>query len=200
MNFPTHPLHFTPDPAYITTKFIVTFTLASSTLRQKHTLSSTTKAAYLSRPAAKEQEIYSLLGITSINKNNTNIRPQKRKRKMSSTASSAKLRSLYRAILRELPPRPILARPRSPLHTRLRSSFASSGPSSSSGATSEISSLSKIPTPEVAEQLVAYLRAQRTYATLLERYNPGMDMDDTERVRLTARRVGMDLPVTKSRE
>lgn len=119
---------------------------------------------------------------------------------MSSTASSAKLRSLYRAILRELPPRPILARPRSPLHTRLRSSFASSGPSSSSGATSEISSLSKIPTPEVAEQLVAYLRAQRTYATLLERYNPGMDMDDTERVRLTARRVGMDLPVTKSRE
>lgn len=52
----------------------------------------------------------------------------------------------------------------------------------------------------MAEQLVAYLRAQRTYATLLERYNPGMDMDDTERVRLTARRVGMDLPVTKSRE
>jgi ATP synthase assembly factor FMC1 len=32
------------------------------------------------------------------------------------------------------------------------------------------------------------------YATLLERYNPGMNMDEEERVRLTARRVGMDLP------
>lgn len=29
---------------------------------------------------------------------------------------------------------------------------------------------------------------------LLDRYNPGMEMDDEERVRLTARRVGMDLP------
>ena len=39
-----------------------------------------------------------------------------------------------------------------------------------------------------------YVRAQRMYATLLERYNPGMGMDEEERVRLTARRVGMDLP------
>ncbi|KAG5918930.1 hypothetical protein E4U42_006704, partial [Claviceps africana] len=45
-----------------------------------------------------------------------------------------------------------------------------------------------------AEQLVAYLRAQRLYVSLLERYNPGMDMDEEERVRLTARRVGMDMP------
>lgn len=32
------------------------------------------------------------------------------------------------------------------------------------------------------------------YVSLLERYNPGMNMDEEERVRLTARRVGMDLP------
>ena len=32
------------------------------------------------------------------------------------------------------------------------------------------------------------------YATLLERYNPGMTMDEEERVRLTARRIGMELP------
>lgn len=34
------------------------------------------------------------------------------------------------------------------------------------------------------------------YATLLERYNPGMgmDMDEEERVRLSARRVGMEMP------
>lgn len=32
------------------------------------------------------------------------------------------------------------------------------------------------------------------YAMLLDRYNPGMEMDDEERVRLTARRVGMELP------
>jgi hypothetical protein len=32
------------------------------------------------------------------------------------------------------------------------------------------------------------------YATLVERYNPGMNMDEEDRVRLTARKVGMDLP------
>lgn len=93
--------------------------------------------------------------------------------------SPTHLRSLYRSLLRELPPRPILAPARSPVHTRLRASF------------------SKADSPAavaVAEQLVTYLRSQRTYATLLERYNPGMDMDQEERVRLSARRVGMNMP------
>jgi hypothetical protein len=42
---------------------------------------------------------------------------------------------------------------------------------------------------------VEYLRAQRKYVTLVERYNPGMNMDEEERVRLSARRVGMDMPI-----
>lgn len=46
-----------------------------------------------------------------------------------------------------------------------------------------------------ADELVRYLAAQRMYTTLVERYNPGMNMTEEERVRLTARRVGMDLPV-----
>ncbi|KLU88176.1 hypothetical protein MAPG_07163, partial [Magnaporthiopsis poae ATCC 64411] len=49
--------------------------------------------------------------------------------------------------------------------------------------------------PRHALQYAAYFKAQRTYAALLERYNPGMGMDEEERVRLTARRVGLDLPV-----
>lgn len=44
------------------------------------------------------------------------------------------------------------------------------------------------------EQLIQYIQAQRMYTTLIERYNPGMGMSEEERVRLTARRVGMDLP------
>ncbi|KGQ04442.1 hypothetical protein BB8028_0006g06110 [Beauveria bassiana] len=107
------------------------------------------------------------------------------------TSSPAHLRSLYRAILRELPPRPILAAPRSPLHAQLRSTFSSS----SGGGGGGNDESAAVHSPAVAAELVAYLRAQRTYATLLERYNPGMGMDETERVRLTARRVGMDLPV-----
>jgi ATP synthase assembly factor FMC1 len=47
---------------------------------------------------------------------------------------------------------------------------------------------------EQAEQFLQYVKAQRMYATLLERYNPGMNLDEEERIRLTARRVGMDLP------
>ena len=39
-----------------------------------------------------------------------------------------------------------------------------------------------------------YLRSQRQYISLIERYNPGMNMKEEDRVRLTARRVGMDLP------
>ncbi|KAG9818414.1 hypothetical protein KCU77_g17382, partial [Aureobasidium melanogenum] len=51
-----------------------------------------------------------------------------------------------------------------------------------------------------AEQLAQYLKAQRMYVTLVERYNPGMNMNEEERVRLTARRVGMDLPVDYVKE
>ncbi|KAJ4160494.1 hypothetical protein NW754_003614 [Fusarium falciforme] len=98
-------------------------------------------------------------------------------------SSPSNLRSLYRSILRELPPRPILASPRSPLHIRLRDTFATSSPTSQEARA------------HAAAQAVAYLRSQRQYATLLERYNPGMGMDEEERVRLTARRVGMDLPI-----
>ncbi|KAK8098062.1 uncharacterized protein PG998_013548 [Apiospora kogelbergensis] len=75
------------------------------------------------------------------------------------SSSQATLRSLYRSLLRELPPSP--------------------GPA-----------------PIPAAQ--APPRAQRQYVTLIERYNPGMGMDEEERTRLTARRVGMDLPVEYS--
>ena len=86
-------------------------------------------------------------------------------------------RSLYRSLLRELPPRPLLKTPRSPLHTRLRAAFSEGNAE-----------------PAMADQFAAYLRSQRMYGVLLDRYNPGMNMDEEERVRLTARRVGMDLP------
>lgn len=105
-----------------------------------------------------------------------------------SSASPERLRALYRAFLRELPPRPILSRRRSPVHQRLREHFHDPASTSLAGS-SEQTSVAQ------AEQYLAYVRAQRTYVTLLERYNPGMGMDEEERVRLTARRVGMDLPV-----
>ncbi|OTA02020.1 hypothetical protein A9Z42_0023680 [Trichoderma parareesei] len=120
------------------------------------------------------------------------------------SSSPATLRSLYRSLLRELPPRPILSSPRTPLHHRIRSSFvAVDSPSSSSApAPASVSTSASTSTSPPADQhqvalghqLVAYLRAQRMYVTLIERYNPGMDMDQAERIRLTARRVGMDLP------
>jgi ATP synthase assembly factor FMC1 len=94
------------------------------------------------------------------------------------STTPTKLRSLYRAFLRELPPRPHSQNSRSPLQHRIRNTIAS-----------------EANTPiEQAEQFLQYVKAQRVYATLLERYNPGMEMDEEERVRLTARRVGMDLP------
>lgn len=97
---------------------------------------------------------------------------------MAISPSPSHLRSLYRSFLRELPHRPLSAP--SPIQQRIRTTF-----SSQANATPQV---------EEAEQYIQYVRAQRMYATLLERYNPGMEMDEEERVRLTARRVGMDLP------
>lgn len=95
------------------------------------------------------------------------------------------LRSLYRRLLRELPSRQpsLLANP-SPIHRRIRSQFMSSASDQTELEEQEA----------VTEQLVQYLRAQRLHTALLERYNPGMNMNEEDRVRLTARRVGMDLP------
>lgn len=93
------------------------------------------------------------------------------------TMSASHLRSLYRSLLRELPHRP-LSTP-SPIQQRIRTTFCDANAP---------------PQVEEAKQYIQYVKAQRMYATLLERYNPGMGMDEEERVRLTARRVGMDLP------
>jgi len=93
------------------------------------------------------------------------------------TPSPSHIRSLYRALLRELPHRPLSAP--SPIQQRIRTT---------------ISSEDATPQLEETEQFIQYAKAQRMYATLLERYNPGMGMDEEERVRLSARRVGMNMP------
>lgn len=98
------------------------------------------------------------------------------------SVTPARVRSLYRSMLRELPPRPISSL--SPIKQRIRSSFSSEKASSGDLA-------NKV---QQGEQFVVYVKAQRMYITLLERYNPGMSMDEEDRVRLTAKRVGMDLP------
>ncbi|TDL29332.1 hypothetical protein BD410DRAFT_779718 [Rickenella mellea] len=46
------------------------------------------------------------------------------------------------------------------------------------------------------ENAVTFLRSQRIHKDLLERYNPTHDMSTEERVKATARRVGLDMPVT----
>ena len=128
-------------------------------------------------------------------------------RTMSTSNTASQLRSLYRSLLRELPSRS----QRSPLHQRLRTSFASNDLSASpsispltqanvsdpTSTTSKVLGKSKKSPEEAiqeAEQFLLYVKSQRMYATLLERYNPGMNMDEEERVRLSARRVGMEMP------
>ena len=105
---------------------------------------------------------------------------------MPSPPATAHVRSLYRRILRELPPRP-KAITSTPLRNSIRAHFAAPAPNSSGEYL--------LARSQETEQAVQYLRAQRVYMTLLERYNPGMTMEDEERTRLTARRVGMEMPV-----
>ena len=94
-------------------------------------------------------------------------------------------KTLYRTLLRELPP---ISQKRTYLHARLRNSI-----SSSSGGGEKKEKDKQL----LGQQLATYLRAQRTYATLLERYNPSLGLrgdDDDNRVRMSARRVGLDMP------
>ncbi|KAK3998270.1 putative ras [Cladorrhinum sp. PSN332] len=95
-------------------------------------------------------------------------------------STPATTRHLYRSLLRSLPPRFILQSPRAPLHQSLRETFESSN--SNANVLAEL------------KQYSAYLKSQQQYVELIERYNPGMGMDEEERVRLSARRVGMNLP------
>lgn len=104
-------------------------------------------------------------------------------------ASPSHIRSLYRSILREIPHRP-LSTP-SQIQQRIRSSFTS--PLAPDGSNHH-----NTVTQQVAEgeEYLRYAKAQRMYTVLLERYNPGIGsmMDEDERTRLTARRVGINLP------
>jgi ATP synthase assembly factor FMC1 len=106
------------------------------------------------------------------------------------------IRSIYRRLLRELPSTPQTTRTQhqklsspSKLQQRIRQTL--SRPSPTGNAQSQIAQ---------AEQFIQYVQAQRTHSTLLERYNPGMGMTEEERVRLSARRVGINLPVEYQEE
>ncbi|KAF9226498.1 hypothetical protein BS17DRAFT_748277 [Gyrodon lividus] len=46
------------------------------------------------------------------------------------------------------------------------------------------------------ENIVTFMRSQRKYKTLLERYNPLVDLTSEEHIEATARRVGLNMPVT----
>lgn len=96
--------------------------------------------------------------------------------KMSATVARNELIALYRSFLRELPARGLRS---SPIQLRIREAIQAD----------KKTGIAK------ANEYLKYIKAQRMYATLLERYNPGMNMEEEERVKLTARRVGMELPL-----
>lgn len=111
-------------------------------------------------------------------------------------ASAPSLRSLYRRFLREMPTRSpsLLANP-SPLQKHIRTDIATTSSPDSPSLAQQLSTKSAEARAQEAEQYLQFVQQQRLYSTLVERYNPGMDMSDEERVRLTAKRVGMELPI-----
>lgn len=105
-------------------------------------------------------------------------------------ATPIQARSLYRRFLRELPSRsPSLLTNPSPMQQHIRADI--------SQALDGQAQREKPPQRRIeeAEQFVQYLKAQRMYTTLLERYNPGMNMAEKDRVKATGRRVGMEMPI-----
>lgn len=116
-------------------------------------------------------------------------------------AQAPQLRSLYRRFLREMPTRipSILANP-SPVQKHIRTDIATQSSADSPSLAHQLQTKSAESRLQEAEQILQFVQQQRLYSTLVERYNPGMDMSEEERVRLTARRVGMELPVERMKE
>jgi ATP synthase assembly factor FMC1 len=116
-------------------------------------------------------------------------------------AQAPQLRSLYRRFLREMPTRipSILANP-SPVQKHIRTDIATQSSDNSPSLAHQLQTKSAESRLQEAEQILQFVQQQRLYSTLVERYNPGMNMDEEERVRLTARRVGMELPVEHVKE
>ena len=147
----------------------------------------------------------SALFTSSLSKQKPKEKSQKEKRREKKTTKmplTPHARSTYRALLREHPRRSLPKSTTTPLHARLRDHFRTTAATpqftnvATNPNTSETEEWEKMKgRVQEAEQLAVYVRAQRTYKALVERYNPGMGMDEEERVRLTARRVGWDLPV-----
>lgn len=121
---------------------------------------------------------------------------------------TSQARSAYRALLREHPRRNLRATSTTPLHNRLRELFRRGEPTTTTTTTANTATATKEASADTsasaeartqkvqeAEQIAQYARAQRMYAHLLDLYNPGMSMDEEEKIRLTARRVGWELPV-----
>jgi len=113
-------------------------------------------------------------------------------------AQAPQLRSLYRRFLREMPTRipSILANP-SPVQKHIRTDIATQSSADSPSLAHQLQTKSAESRLQEAEQILQFVQQQRLYSTLVERYNPGMNMDEEERVRLTARRVGMELPIER---
>ncbi|KAG0709566.1 hypothetical protein DFH29DRAFT_884712 [Suillus ampliporus] len=50
------------------------------------------------------------------------------------------------------------------------------------------------------QNALTFMQSQREYKALLERYNPLIDLTAEERIEATARRVGLNMPKTHSRD
>ncbi|RAH58389.1 hypothetical protein BO85DRAFT_274193 [Aspergillus piperis CBS 112811] len=111
-------------------------------------------------------------------------------------STAAKTTTTYRALLRELPRR-TLSTP-TPLQHRLRDMYTTTNNQGVVDADAQESLRQH--RLDQANQFAIYAKAQRVYAELVERYNPGTTLDEEERIRLTARRVGWDLPVEAGKE
>ena len=124
-----------------------------------------------------------------------------RKIHITMAAQAPQLRSLYRRFLREMPTRTpsLLANP-SPVQKHIRTDIATQSSANSPSLAHQLQIKSAESRLQEAEQILQFVQQQRLYSTLVERYNPGMNMDEEERVRLTARRVGMELPVEHIKE
>ncbi|KAI9510453.1 hypothetical protein F5148DRAFT_976775 [Russula earlei] len=101
---------------------------------------------------------------------------------MATKAASTKVIHAYRAILRELY--------KSSMSTR-----STRSPTTALNFRAILESTKSSDLDNTMQNAITFLRSQRMYKMLLDRYNPLIELTSEERVEATARRVGLNMPV-----
>lgn len=116
------------------------------------------------------------------------------KRRSTDTAKKEKALLLYKRMQFKKAGKKLTPRQDEELVKSVKARFSAQAPKPNVDMLSYLDSSTNSVDRHHTVDIALFLRSQRVYEELLERYNPGISMKQTDKVRKTARRVGLEVP------